>query len=197
MLNENFVIVGIVIAAIGSLNYLIGTVKGKVKPNRVTFFLWALAPLIAFIAEIKQGVGIQSLMTFSVGFSPLIILIASFLNKKAEWKLGSFDFICGGLSLIGLILWYVTKVGNLAIAFSMLADGLAALPTISKSYTYPETESSWAYLTTAIMAILTLLTIKTWDFANFGFPIQTLILNLILFMLIQFKLGKNNLNHLH
>lgn len=191
MLNENFVIVGIVIAAIGSLSYLIGTIKGKVKPNKVTFFVWALAPLIAFVAEIKQGVGIQSLMTFWIGFAPLIILIASFVNKKAEWKLGSFDFICGGLAVIGLILWYVTKVGNAAIAFSMLADGLAALPTIVKSYIYPETESSWAYLTAAIMAILTLLTIKTWDFPNFGFPVQTLILTLILFVLIQFKLGKN------
>lgn len=94
MLNENFVILGAVILAIGSLSYLIDTLKGKVKPNRVTFFLWALAPLIAFAAEIKQGVGIQSLMTFMVGFSPLLIFLASFVNKKAEWKLGSFDFIC-------------------------------------------------------------------------------------------------------
>lgn len=53
MLNENFVILGAVIFAIGSLSYLIDTLKGKVKPNRVTFFLWALAPLIAFAAEVK------------------------------------------------------------------------------------------------------------------------------------------------
>lgn len=190
MLNENFVILGAVIATIGSLGYLVDTAKGKVKPNKVSFLLWAFAPLIAFTAEIKQGVGVQSLTTFMAGFAPLTILITSFLNKKAEWKLGRFDFICGALSLVGLLLWYITKVGNVAIAFSILADGLAALPTIVKSYYYPETENGWAYLTAAISALLTLLTITTWDFANFGFPIYLLIIGLIIFILVQFKIGK-------
>lgn len=190
MLNENFVILGAVIFVIGSLSYLIDTIKGKVKPNRVTFFLWALAPLIAFAAEIKQGVGIQSLMTFVVGFSPLAIFIASFVNKKSQWKLGRFDFICGTLSLVGLLLWYITKVDDVAILFGILADGLAALPTVVKSYNYPETENGWVYLTAAISATLTLLTIDTWNFAHWGFPVYILIVTLIIFALVQFKIGK-------
>lgn len=190
MLNENFVILGVVIATLGSIKYLIETLRGTVKPNRVTFFLWALAPLVAFTAEVKQGVGIQSLMTFWVGFSPLIILIASFVNKKAYWKLGPFDFICGGLSLIGLLLWYITQVGNIAIIFAILADGLAALPTIVKAFYYPETEDSWYYLAFAISIILTLLTIKEWNFAHYGFPIYILIIVLTIFSLAQFKIGK-------
>lgn len=125
-----------------------------------------------------------------VGFSPLLIFLASFVNKKAEWKLGSFDFICGTLSLIGLALWYITRVGNVAIMFSIIADGLAALPTIVKSYNYPETENGWVYLAAAISASLTLLTIKIWNFAHWGFPAYILIVTLIIFSLVQFKLGK-------
>lgn len=86
MLNENFVILGFTIQMFGSLRYLLKTIQGKVQPNKVTFFLWSFAPLIAFIAEIKQGVGIQALTTFSVGFSPLLIFIASFINKKVAWN---------------------------------------------------------------------------------------------------------------
>lgn len=190
MLNENFVILGAVISGIGSLSYLIDTLKGKVKPNRVTFFLWALAPLIGFAAQINQGVGIQSLLTFMIGFSPALIFLASFLNKKAEWKLHSFDFICGGLSILGLVLWYITKTGIIALSFSMIADALASLPTVIKSYKYPETENPWAYLGSLIAAILTILTITNWNFAHWGFPIQTLVINLVMFVLIQFKWGK-------
>lgn len=190
MLNENFVIVGAIIGIIGSLSYLIDTVKGKVKPNRVSFLLWALAPLIAFAAEIQQGVGIQSLMTFSVGFLPLIIFIASFFNKKAQWKLKKFDFACGAFSIIGLILWQITKVGNIAISLSIIADGLAALPTIVKSYRFPETESGWPYITAAVNAALTLLTIDEWNYAHFGFPAYIFIVCMIIFSLVQFKLGK-------
>jgi hypothetical protein len=84
MLNQNFVIIGALIGAAGSLAYLVDTVKGKIKPNRVSFLLWSIAPFIAFAAQIAQGVGLESLMTFSTGFLPLTVFIASFVNKKAE-----------------------------------------------------------------------------------------------------------------
>lgn len=93
MLHPNFVIVGAFIFFLGSIGYFVETLQGKVKPNKVTWFIWTLAPLIAFFAEIQQGVGIQSLLTFMVGFVPLIIFIASFVTKKAYWKIGRLDII--------------------------------------------------------------------------------------------------------
>lgn len=190
MINQNFVILGAIIAAIGSFSYLTDTLKGKIKPNRVSFLLWSLAPLIAFVAETKQGVGLQSLMTFVVGFLPLTIFIASFVNQKAVWKLTRFDLSCGALSLIGLLFWYLTKSGNVAISFSILADGLAALPTVVKAFNFPETENGWPFFTSSISAAITLLTIKVWDLANAGFPMYILIITLVISALVQFKLGK-------
>lgn len=190
MINQNFVIVGAIIAAIGSLSYIKDTLKGRVKPNRVSYLLWSLAPLIAFFAEIKQGVGIQALMTFVVGFLPLTIFTASFVNKKAVWNLTRFDLICGALSIIGLVLWYITKSGNIAIIFSILADGLASVPTVVKSFNYPETESAWPYFASTISAVLTLLTVKVWNLANIGFPLYIILITLVIFSLVQFKLGK-------
>lgn len=190
MLNENFIFLGVFIGGLASLKYLFETIQGKVQPNKVTFFLWALAPFIAFFAQIKQGVGIQSLLTFAVGFSPLLIFLASFVNKKAQWKLGTFDFICGGLSLLGLLLWYITQIGNLAIIFAIVADGLAALPTIIKAYKSPESESGVLYLGGFISALSTLLTIRTWTFAYWGFPLYILIVTFIIFILAQYKIGK-------
>ncbi len=190
MIDQNFVIVGAIIAAAGSLSYLVDTLKGKVKPNRVSFLLWSLAPLIAFFAEVKQGVGIQALMTFIVGFLPLTLFIASFVNKKAVWNLTGFDLMCGALSIIGLVLWFITKSGNIAIIFSILADGLAAMPTIVKSFNYPETESAWPYFASTISAILTLLTVKVWNIANIAFPLYIVLITLVIFSLVHFKLGK-------
>ena len=101
MLDPNFVIVGAVIGFLGGISYLVDTLKGKTKPNRVTWFFWSLAPLIAFAGELDKGVGIQSLMTFMVGFSPLLIFFASFVNKKSFWKLSKSDYLLGLLSLLG------------------------------------------------------------------------------------------------
>src|SRR5438045_193855 len=104
MLNENFVILGVFINFLGGVSYIIDTLRGKVQPNRVSWGLWAFAVTIAFLAEIKQGVGIQSLATFMVGFTPLLIFLASFVNKKAYWKITKFDMACGVFSIVGLIL---------------------------------------------------------------------------------------------
>lgn len=190
MINENFMYFGIVLNSIGMISYIIDTVKGRVKPNRVTFFLWGLAPMIAFASEITQGVGLQSLLTFSVGFWPILTLIASFLNKKSYWKITKFDMACGALSLIGLILWLVTKIGNIAIIFSILADLFAALPTIKKSYDNPETETIWPYFSAVIMTLITLLTIKKWDLPHYAFPVYILIVNIILTAFIKFDFKK-------
>jgi hypothetical protein len=190
MLNSNFVIVGTLIGAVGALAYLIDTVKGKVKPNRVSFLLWSIAPFIAFAAQIKQGVGIESLMTFSTGFLPILTFGASFVNKKAEWKITKFDLVCGALSILGLILWLITKVGNIAITFSILADGLAAVPTIVKAYKYPDTELAWPWIATVFGVVLTLLTLSEWTFANSGFIVYILIVNTLIFSLIQFRIAE-------
>lgn len=190
MLPSNFIIVGALIGASGSVAYLIDTLKGKVKPNRVSYLLWSIAPLIAFFAQIKQGVGLEALMTFSTGFLPLTVFIASFINKQAEWKVTRFDLLCGFFSLVGLALWMITKVGNIAIFFSIVADTLAAIPTIVKAYKYPDTELAWPWIATVVGVILTLLTLSTLTFANSGFILYILFVDLLIFVLVQFRLGE-------
>lgn len=190
MISDKFVIFAALLNLWGSLGYANLTLKGKVKPNRVTFSLWALAPLVAFGAQIGEGVGLQSLMTFMVGFGPLIVLITSFMNKESYWQLKKFDYVCGGLSIIGLGLWAITGEGNLAIFFAILADGLAALPTVVKSYIAPKTENWFLYFLAVISAIVTLLTIDKWTFAYWGFPVYILAICIVITVLVKFELGK-------
>lgn len=192
MINENFAYLGIIIASLGGLTYIYKTLKGEVQPNRVTWFLWAVAPLIAFAAQIKHGVGVQVWITFIFGFLPLLVLLASFINKKSYWKITKLDLVFGFISLVGLILWQITGVGNVAIVFSIMADGMAAVPTIIKSYYNPETESSFAYFTSAVGAAITLLTISVsaWNFETYGFSLYILIVTIIITILIKFKIGE-------
>lgn len=190
MLDQNFVFVGIALNVLGLSSYLIDTVKGKIQPNKVSWALWSIAPLVAFWAQTKQGVGIQSLMTLSVGLFPLIIFLGSFVNKKAYWKLNKFDLSCGALSLIGLVIWQITQVGNIAIIFSIMADGLAYVPTIVKAYKFPDSESGWPWLAISSNGLFTVLTIKNWNFVNFSFPLYFLFANLVVFVVAQFKVGR-------
>jgi len=189
MIDERFVILGVLLVFYGALHYIIDTLKGKTKPNRVTWFFWALAPGIAFIAELDKGVGYQSLFTFIAGFNPFLILIASFVNKNAYWKLHRADYFYGFIALMAIVLWRITGDANLAILFAILADGAAAIPTVIKSYYKPETENYKIFFYCLIGAVITLLTLKVWTFAHYAFPVYLLGICTILYVLIKFKAG--------
>lgn len=196
MISEKFVILGALINLGGTIGYVRATLSGRAKPNRVTWSLWALAPLIAFAAEVGEDVGLIALMTFMTGFGPLMVLTASFVNKKAYWKLTKFDFICGGLSLIGLALWAITRQGKIAILFAILADGLAAMPTVAKAYKNPDSEYPLAFALAATSAAITMLSIKTWTLANWGFPLYILLICSLVTSLILFRSKKGFIENL-
>ena len=90
MLNPEWNIAAGAINMTGCALYMWDTIKGRVKPNRVGWSLWTIAPLIAFAAEVTQGVSWAALITLASGLGPLMILLASFASKKAYWKLRPF-----------------------------------------------------------------------------------------------------------
>ena len=189
MIDERFVIVGAVIGSIGMVLYLRDTLRGDTQPNRVTFLLWAVAPLLAFGAEIAAGVGLRSLMTFVVGFFPLLIFLASFKNPGSVWDLQRIDYVCGALSIAGLIAWIVTQHGTVAIVAALAADALAATPTVRKSWLHPETETAAAYAAAAVNAGITLLTVTEWTTADVAFPLYILCGSVLLTTLVAGRLG--------
>ena len=180
MIDPRFAILGAVITVAGSASYARDTLRGRTQPNRVTWILWTVAPLIAFAAEVVQGVGLASLMTLAVGVGPLLVVIASFLDPRAYYRLTRFDGICGGLSVAALVAWGVTGTGDVAIVFSILADFFGLIPTLRKAHRDPESESASAFVASGCGAIITLLTIAEWTFANFGFPLYILCADLTL-----------------
>ncbi len=190
MIDERFVSLAVILILFGDFTYLIYTIQGEVKPNRVTWLLWSFPAFIAFAAQLSQGIGALSFTTLAFGFPCFLIFLASFLNKKAYWKITSFDLVCGVCSLIGLILWSITQVGNWAILFAIAADGLAAVPTFVKAFRAPETEDYKVYLFNGLGAGVTLLATRQWGFAYSAFPAYILLLDLAFVPLIKFKIRR-------
>lgn len=191
MIDQNWVFLAVTINLVGAIIYAHTVVKGKTRPNRVTWFVLSFAPILAFAAMMAQGVSFhQSVFTLETGISPLIIFISTFFAKQPKWKITKFDLTCGVLSIVGFLLWIILKEGNVAIIFALLADGLAFLPTLVKAFKYPETESPWAFIMGAFAALIALAIITTYDFKHVAFPLYILIADLLAVLFIYFKLGK-------
>lgn len=182
------VVVSSIMSIVGSLVYIRDTAIGKTKPNRITWFLWALAPLIGTGAAITAHADLwATVRVFLAGFMPLIVFIVSFFNRQSFWKLSKFDYFCGACSLLALVLWLVIDVPRIAILFAALADGFAALPTIIKGWKYPETESGLTFLIGFIGVLIILPSIPVWNIENSAFQVYLLIANFLLFFSIYRK----------
>jgi len=187
MIPEYFAVIGAVIASVGGFYYLVETIRGKTKPNRVTWLLWGLFPMIIFVAQRAQGVEGLSWASFAAGLTPFLILLASFINKEAYWKTEPRDYYLMGAAIAGIVLWAATDNPNLAIVFSLVADIFAGLPTFIKAYRFPETESAVAYAISTFGFGLSILAIQTYTFETYAFVIYLFAMNGLLAILASRK----------
>lgn len=191
MLSEQFGYLIIASTVVGYYFYFKDMFSGTTKPNLVSWFIWMLAPFIGFYFQLKAGATWSALATFIAGFGPLIVLIISIFKKNGYWKLTTFDFICGFFSILSLIIYILTKNLGISILFAILSDGLAAVPTIIKSWKFPHTETGILYFTGITNNILALLMIKIWSFPIYSFPIYFILVNSIIVIAIYRKNLRN------
>lgn len=189
---QYLVIVGAIVQLSGISFYIVKILKGKIKPNRVSWLLWSVTPIIGSIAMIADGVRWAVLPVFIAGFGPLLVFFSSFANKNSYWKLEKFDYFCGFLSVLALILWAITKQPVIAIVTSIAGDAFAAVPTLVKAWHHPETESAVPYATDLFNVSTSFVAIKTWNFSSFGFPVYLFIINgLLLIFSLNHKIFKS------
>ena len=189
MISVNWVYVGSAIGALGAAVYLRDTLRGTTKPNRVTWLLWAVAPLLAAVVELNEGVGLRALPTFMVGFMPLLVFIGSFHNPASVWKIRRIDYACGAMSVVGTVTWLVTRNGILAISAAIAADFMAGVPTLTKSWTHPETETVHTYIGAVVSMLIVLLTIENWTFDVAAFPAFIVFMGSVEVVLVGLKPG--------
>lgn len=167
---------GVLANIVGTIPYIIGTLQGSTKPNKISWFFWTLAPGIAAFSSYAAGAGLASIPAFCGAALCAVVLLLSFFNRAAYWRLEAFDYACGALALFGLVLWYTPSNPLLALGFAIAADISASIPTVRKAWTHPETESPWTYAGGFLNGFGGLFVLPALNFASLGFPITTVII---------------------
>lgn len=171
MIDPRFVFLGAALSMVGTLSYALLTVRGEVRPNRLSWFLWAAASLTGFGAQLDDGVGLSAVLTFSMGAGPAVVFLASFANRSSYWRLTFADLLCGIASVLALAIWLALDDPQTAVLFAVLGDLAAAIPTFRKAWSAPGTENPLVFGLVAVNGIITLLTITVWDPAVWAFPV--------------------------
>ena len=189
MLPAYFIVVSIGLRLFGGCRYAWGVLKGRARPNAMTWLLWGITPMIAFFAGLGAGLTPQSFVLLALGISPLAIFCVTVAKTGIRRHLTPFSVSCGLFACLGIVLWRITDDPNIAITFSIIADVFASLPTIKKVYDDPSSEYPFPYFLSTIGMLITILCIETWTFTVCAFPIYMLCINIILFSLASFPIG--------
>ncbi len=189
------IFVGAAVTLVFNIPYAWATVTGRVRPNKVSWLLWSIAPAIVFFAALSKGWTWGQFPVLIYFSSTALIFLCSFINRKAYWAIGRFDFICGVVSLLTLIVWAMTKNPNLAIALAIVADILASVPTLVKSWQYPETESCEPFAAGVFNAATSFFAMSIWNFTSLAFPIYLMVVNGLLAIIVLRKKWMKGANH--
>ena len=169
---HSLVIISTLLMLWGGYAYFRDTLAGRTKPNRVSWFLWALAPLVSFSAAFSVDADIWASVRVLVGgVVPGVIFLGSFFNRKSYWQLTWFDWICGGLSLTALLFWQFASSPLIAVLLATAANTFASIPTFIKAWNFPETETRLIFINSFLSAVLIIPAIPVWNIANSAFQI--------------------------
>jgi hypothetical protein len=146
--------------------------------------LWALAALVTLSSQRELGGGIQLLYTVMQIVLPLTIFLVSFKDKKSYWKLTRYDFLCGAASFVGIVFLLFVHQPLAALWLGILSDFFASIPTLTKCYTHPQTESWKTYALAVLSSLVAVLTVKPWAFVNYSFAFYVMLINVVFVALI-------------
>ena len=173
--------IAIALRLTSSGQYAVAVLRRRARPNIVTWALWGLTPMIAVAAQLGDRPGREVLVTFVLGVGPLVVAALALCTDRSASRLTPFTLLCAGAAVVGIVLWQLTDRPALAIAFCIVADVFATLPTLRKAYADPDSEYAPSYLISVLAALAAFGVVEHRDFTAAGFPLYLFLIDATLF----------------
>ncbi len=167
-----------IIPIVAMIPYYRDIVHGTTRPNVVSYALWIVLLLISISAQISAGASwsVVFLIGDLIGTTSVTILC---LVGYGYGKYGKVEWVCTGLAILAIISWQATGQPLLAIVFAIVADLMAALPTVVKTYRDPWSEISSPWFMVATAGVLSLASTTLFNLPNILFPLYLFLINAI------------------
>lgn len=165
----------VLISMAGTVPYAWRVVKGHVRPERVTWFVWSV--ILATALWGYHGSGGNDSTWFLVGdfiATAGIFLLSLWRGAGGHTRL---DNICLCIALVSLGLAQLSHVPVLTVAGALLADWLAVIPTLAKALQDPASESSSTFWFSAVAALCGIVAVGEWNLMLLFYPCYLFLAN--------------------
>lgn len=155
--------------------YIIDTVKGKTRPERITWLIFSILGIIAFVSQLSLG-GTWSLV-FS-GMDTLASITVFILSLR--FGVGGFtrlDISALFIATVGVLIAIIAKQPVISIAGVILADLSGAALTVRKTYLQPKSETMVSWLLVGTASLLGVLTVGKMSLGLLMYPVYLMLVN--------------------
>lgn len=155
--------------------YGIRTYQGKVQPNLTSWSLWTLIGL-ALLLTYKSSGAEANVWPAVFGFTNPLLITILVLRRHGGWmRLNRVEATCLVFGLLSLGLWLLVRenkeMAQYALYLAIVADLLAAIPTIVFVWTQPNGDRPFAWSLFAVGYGLAIFAITEHTFANYVLPL--------------------------
>ena len=183
MIKIILVVIASLLALAGNIPYVLDVVKGRVKPHPYTWFVWTIVSCVVFFGQLLKGAGIAVIATGVSEFFTLIIFLFSLkYGFKNPPKIDKYFL---AFALLGLIPWFITKDPTISVITVVLIDLVAFIPTLRKTYCFPNSETPFLYGSNVLRHALILTTLGTYNIATVLHSISMIITNSVMVIFIK------------
>lgn len=174
--------VAVILTFAAYVPYYRDILKGKTRPHVYSWSLWGLLTILIVALQIKGGAGPATWVTASAGLLCLGVVLLSLKNGKKD--ITRSDTLMAALSILAMFFWLVVDQPIVSITLVIIADLLAFIPTVRKSYHQPYTETLSLYVTNALRFCLALFAVEQYTYLSSAWIIAWIIGNTLLAILL-------------
>ncbi len=171
------------IGLIGNVPYIIGILKGQIKPHVFSWGMWTLITGIAMVAQWSDGAGagmwVMS-VTFVICF--FVAILAFKVGKKSDITLT--DWLALFSVILAIPVWCVTQEPLTAVIMISMIDFIATYPSIRKGYHKPWDEGVSAYFFANLKFGLSLFALENFTFVTALYPASIIVVNSVLIVIV-------------
>jgi hypothetical protein len=170
-----FLILSATLPIISPVIYIRSILAGQSRPHRTTRFVYLATGILTTLALLSQ----HNWPVFAISAVSLVqsfaVFLFSFRYGMGGWA--KSDIVCLLLSLIGMTFWQLTANSYYGLFFGIAADFAGSVPTIIKTYRYPQTEIPLYYAIDAMAGVLNIAALPIVNSQTVVYPVYLVLIN--------------------
>jgi hypothetical protein len=177
--------VAVAITVLGTAPYVLGMLRGRIRPHAFSWLIWGATTGIAFAGQIAGHGGIGAAAT---GASCVIgLAICAYAFGKGERAYTRLDWLCLAGAAAALVGWGLAGSPLLAVVLVSLVDAIAAIPTIRKAYTRPHEEGISMFVLQSVKWLFAIYALDRLNATTLLYPVVTPTVNSVIISVVLLR----------